>query len=111
MIITFPSATAIASCIENHPDLGGDSFLREKGIVALIVQLAQERFAHSEWSGCTAEETIEMGCKLIMLDIKTGENGWTGKPLPKIGMGLNSFSCHIYSQSLKHALIKCFKSQ
>lgn len=99
----FPDADTMRKYLNNHPLLKMDYF-QEKGITKVIAELATERFANSE----KEEMGVKIGAMLLIEDLKIGEDGFTGKPLPNLGkIGLRETTWAQISMATEQALIDC----
>jgi hypothetical protein len=102
----FPDQKTVAESLSDHPLLKTDYF-EEKGITKAIAELAAERFADRD----LVEMGVKMGTTLIIYDLHTGKDGFSGKPLPNLGkLGLPSMIWTQISMSLEKALLDCAKA-
>lgn len=99
----FPSQQTLQHCLFNHRSLNLP-YYREKGISEAIAKLAAERFADSEM----VSDGVKLGAMLVIYDIRKGEDGFTGKPLPNFKkVGLDDMSWNFISMSTEDALLSC----
>ncbi|MBA3238180.1 MAG: hypothetical protein H0T62_07535 [Parachlamydiaceae bacterium] len=103
--LNFPDVATMTQYLSKHPLLN-TVYFQEKGITKAIVELAAERFADTE----KVEMGVKLGTKLLVNDLITGEDGFTGKPLPNLGkLGLPSMIWAQISMSTEKALLDCAK--
>ena len=97
----FPNARTTAECICHHSLLNR---YREKRITNAIAELAAKRFAN----GDRVEMEIKRETTLLINDLQTGEDSFTGKSLPNFGkLGLPSAFWDQMSIDTEKALLDC----
>ena len=102
-LLHFPNAETMKTYLCKHPLLKMD-YYQEKGITQAIAELAAERFADSD----KVEMGVKMGTMLMMNDLQTGKDGFSGKVLPNLGkLGLPSMVWAQISMATEEALIDC----
>lgn len=105
VILHFPDAKTMTESLSNHPLLKMD-YYQEKGITQAIVELAAARFADSD----KEEMGVKMGTMLIIHDLQTGTDGFSGKAVPNLGkLGLPSMFWAQISMATEAALMDCAK--
>lgn len=99
----FPSAEVMTRYLSEHPSLALD-YYKEKGITKAVAQLAAARFADSD----KVEIGIQTEVALIVYDLQTGEDEYTGAKITKID-GLTPMFWKQFSRKLETILIDCAK--
>ncbi|HSX10700.1 MAG TPA: hypothetical protein VLF94_03160 [Chlamydiales bacterium] len=98
--LQFPSADVMTQFLSNHGLLNCD-YYRENNITQTVARLSAERFADTN----KPERGIEMGIMLIVNDLKTGKDGFSGADLPKIE--LPEAMWPQLGLALRKALVEC----
>lgn len=102
----FPDAVTMVQYLSNHPLLKTDYF-EEKGITKTIAELAAERFAEND----LVETGIQIGTMCLIDDLKTGQDGFTGKPLRNLRkLELPPTFWMMLAMATQQALIDCANS-
>ncbi len=105
-VLHFPDAATMIQYLSNHPLLSMKCN-QEKGITKAVAELAAARFADSDKS----EMDVKMGTRLLINDLRTGEDRFTGKALPDlVKLGLPPKFWVQISMATQLALTHCANS-
>ncbi|MBA3603784.1 MAG: hypothetical protein H0W50_09135 [Parachlamydiaceae bacterium] len=98
----FPAAVPMKKCLSKHPLLDS-AYYHEKGATEVISELASKRFADSE----KIEAGVEIEATLLVHDLMSGVDGYTGKPLPYLGKKMTNNSWMALRIDTEIAIIDC----
>jgi len=101
--ISFPSSRTIMDTLAKQ-DWLNEPYFQEKGVTKAVAELAAARFANRD----VASAGVDMGVMLMMYDLQTGSDGFTGQTLPNLGkLGLPAIVWSQLTMMLKETLLEC----